>query len=63
MICETVPVDGSKEAYEFAAEVLELDLADFGFRLSEDGSVYEYFEQDDGMDESPYERFITIPPV
>jgi len=34
--------DGSKEAYEFAAEVMDIDLADLGYELSENGTTYIY---------------------
>lgn len=36
------PYSGSKEAFEQAAEMWEFDLEDEGFRLSKDGSTYEY---------------------
>jgi hypothetical protein len=40
-----VPSGGSKEAYEMAADIQGFDLAGDGYRLSEDGSTYEYVEE------------------
>lgn len=39
-----------RDSYEFAAEVLDLDLAEEGFVLSEDGSQYVYADDDEAMD-------------
>lgn len=33
---------GSKEAFEFAAEVMDIDLKDLGYELSESGTTYIY---------------------
>lgn len=41
---QNIPVGGSKEAYEMAAEIMGDDLADWGLVLSKDGSTYEYHE-------------------
>ncbi len=49
VIFENIPDFGSKEAYELAAEVIGLDLAEEGLVLSEDGSIYEYNEDMDGQ--------------
>ena len=43
---ENIPEGGSKEAYEMAARILCEDLEDLGFRLSKDGSTYEYAEEE-----------------
>lgn len=45
--------DGSKEAFEFAAKVMDIDLAkDKQLYLTEDGTTYEYRELDqiEGME-------------
>lgn len=44
IISENIPFGGSKEAYELAAEIQGYDLEDLGYRLSADGSNYEYVE-------------------
>lgn len=47
IIWDATPEYGSKEAIEMAAEILGADVADWGLRLSADGSAYEYFDPDD----------------
>jgi len=42
---ENLPTDGSVEAYNFSADVLDLDLKEEGFHLSPDGSEYVYSEE------------------
>lgn len=39
-----IPEDESREAFEMAAEILDIRLADFGFYLTADQSAYEYRE-------------------
>jgi hypothetical protein len=46
-IYENIPYDGSKEAYEMAAEIQGEDLGDLGYRLSDDGKTYDYPEEDE----------------
>ncbi len=46
-IYENIPCDGSKEAYEMAAEIQGEDLGDLGYRLSDDGKTYDYPEEDE----------------
>lgn len=41
------PWGGTVAAYEFAADVMGVDLADYGLYLSEDGSTYEYREDEE----------------
>lgn len=50
---ENIPEGGSKEAYEMAAEILSEDLSDLGFRLTEDGSTYEYAEEEPCLQPPP----------
>ena len=40
-----IPYGGGKEAYEMAATIRDYDLAECGYRLSDDGSTYEYDEK------------------
>ena len=40
-----IPFGGSKEAYEMAADIQDYSLAERGYRLSDDGSTYEYDEE------------------
>ena len=40
------PEDGSRDAYELAAEIMGEDLEDWGYTLSEDGSTYEWHDMD-----------------
>ena len=50
-----IPENGTKEAFELAAEILEDDLADMGFVPTDDGSTY-HFDMDalgSREDESP----------
>ena len=50
---EELMEDGSKEAFEFAAKVMDIDLAkDKQLYLTEDGTTYEYRELDqiEGME-------------
>ena len=42
-----VPEDGSREAYEMAAEIMGVDLSDFNLCLTGDGTSYEYRGPDD----------------
>lgn len=37
-----VPADGSREAYEMAAEIMDVDLSDYNLCLTADGGSYEY---------------------
>lgn len=48
-----VPNGGSKEAYELAAEVLDFDLAEWGFALTKDGSTYEYVGENLYVNDAP----------
>jgi len=48
-----VPNGGSKEAYELAAEVLDFDLAEWGFALTKDGSTYEYIGENLYVNDAP----------
>ena len=40
------PVEGSKEAFELAADIMGEDPEDWGYTLSEDGSTYEWQDMD-----------------
>ena len=42
VVGSNIPADGSREAYEMAAEIMEVDLSDFNLCLTGDGSSYEY---------------------
>ena len=42
-----VPIDGSREAYEMAAEIMEIDLSDFNLHLTKDETSYEYRDPDE----------------
>jgi hypothetical protein len=42
-----IPTGGSREAYEMAASIQGFDLAEYGYQLSDDGSTYEYVEEND----------------
>lgn len=42
IIDQDIPIDGSREAYEMAAEIRGLDLSECSLFLSKDGSTYEY---------------------
>ena len=42
-----VPEDGSREAYEMAAEIMNVDLSDYDLCLTADGSSYEYRSPDE----------------
>lgn len=44
IVDEYIPECPSKESYDFAAEVMNIDLAEEGYQLSEDGTHYEYIE-------------------
>ena len=37
-----IPIPGSREAYELAAEIMRVDLRDYDLVLSADGSTYEW---------------------
>lgn len=39
---ENIPTDGSKEAYELAAEVMDFDLAQWGYVFDKKSGTYEY---------------------
>ena len=45
-IFENIPTGGSKEAYEIAAEIQGYDLEELGYRLSNDGTIYEYIDSE-----------------
>lgn len=47
MVYENMPRDGSKEAYELAAEIQGEDLYDLGYRLSDDCKTYDYADEED----------------
>lgn len=42
-----IPVDGSREAYEMAADIRGVSLAEYDLHLSKDGSTYEYRDPDE----------------
>ena len=42
LVSVKVPEDGSREAYEMAAEIMDVSLSDYGLCLTADGSSYEY---------------------
>lgn len=46
IVYENIPVGGSKEAYEMAASISGYNLEELGYRLSKDGSTYEYVEDE-----------------
>ncbi|MDR0884522.1 MAG: hypothetical protein LBN05_07965 [Oscillospiraceae bacterium] len=48
-----VPTGGSKEAYEMAAEILEMPLSEFGLYYSEDTGSYVYHEQEKQLPDCP----------
>lgn len=50
------PCSDSREAYEQAAELWDLDLESEGFRLDKDGSAYEYCEQEAAIVSLPEPR-------
>ena len=39
-----IPENGSREAYEMAAEIMNVSLSDYDLHLTKDGSSYEYRE-------------------
>lgn len=43
---ENIPVGGSKEAYELAGDIHDLDLAEFGFHFDEETQTYEYSDDE-----------------
>ncbi len=45
-----VPEDGSREAYEMAAEIMNVDLSDYDLHLTSDRSGYEYRNPDKAAD-------------
>lgn len=51
-VTEHYPVPGSREAYKFSADVMQIDLSESGYRLSEDGSEYEYYDPEEDATES-----------
>lgn len=57
-VYQTIPVEGSKQAYELSAEIQREDLADLGYQLSGDGSTYEYSDETDGQ--SKAEELIKV---
>jgi hypothetical protein len=46
IVYENMPNDGSKEAYELAAEIQGEKLSDLGYQLSEDGKTYDFVEEE-----------------
>ena len=44
VISKQIPEDYTREAFEMSADILGLDLADYGLYLSQDGAAYEYHE-------------------
>ena len=42
VISKQIPEDYTREAFEMSADILGLDLADYGLYLSQDGAAYEY---------------------
>lgn len=56
-IFENIPTGGSKEAYEIAAEIQGNDLEELGYRLSNDGTNYEYI---DSETEQPDEKIKVV---
>ena len=42
-----IPVGGSREAYEMAADIRGVSLAEYDLHLSKDGSTYEYRDPDE----------------
>ncbi len=52
-VFENIPCEGSKEAYELAAEIVCVDLKDLNLRLSADGTTYKYFEEIKEKPEAP----------
>lgn len=46
VIDTNVPENGSREAYEMAAEIMDVDLSDYDLHLTQDGTSYEYREPD-----------------
>ena len=43
---DRTPREGSREAFELAADIMGEDLADWGFTLSKDGSTYEWRDEE-----------------
>ena len=50
---DRTPVEGSKEAYELAADIMGGDPSEWGLSLSEDGSTYEWHDMDPEPDPVP----------
>ncbi len=59
-IYEYEPEGGSKAAYELAADIHDYDLAEEGYRLSEDGTTYEYVDSDFEEEAPPPESIKVV---
>lgn len=53
VIDSDIPIEGSREAYEMAADIMSIDLAAYGYQLSKDGTTYEYRESDEPLPVEP----------
>lgn len=47
VLSDFIPEGGTKQAYEMAGEILGYEPEELGFRLSEDGTSYEYVDEED----------------
>lgn len=56
VVDSNIPADGSREAYEMAAEIMGVDLSDFNLCLTGDGTSYEYRDPDTPSVEQPTRR-------
>ena len=48
-IAYDVPFPGSREAFEMAADIQGIDLAEYGYQLKADGSGYEYADNEESL--------------
>lgn len=61
-----VPEGGSREAYEMAARIMDIDLSDYDLHLTADGRSYEYGHTIEDPDEDPApisDKFDRDPPL
>lgn len=63
IIYENIPSGGTKEAYEMAAEIQGYDLEELGYRLSEDGTSYEYVDDEEIEPNGEKIKVVLIKPM
>jgi hypothetical protein len=62
-INENIPMGGTKEAFEMASQIQGYELDELGYRLSEDGTTYEFIDDEEAQQPEEKIKVVLVKPL